>query len=420
MTTNDPQPPPLPGVPGAAAAVPRLSFAYRAQLLDGMPLSGTIDAAGHDDARRQLEALNLRVLDIEGGKAPAPRGGAIRGEDFIAFNQQLAQLTAAGMPIEQGLRLIAQDMRRGRLAATVRAIADDLERGVPLGEAFDRRRGQLPSLYGRLIEAGVRSNNLPAMLLNLGTHAEAVHRLRGLLWRSVSYPLVVLAGLLAVAAFAGAYVLPGFAAMSQEFGAELPTITVVVLAVTRVLPYVLAAVVALALLAPVAWWVLRRRGAEQAAADRLFLPLPLVGPALKRNRVARWCDAVRLGVEAGLDLPAAVGLAGDAVGSPLLRRDGDDLVRGLQAGGALDGAANYRLLPPTVPAAMGLAVHRNQLAETLATLAAMYQQQAEHRMAMIPAVLMPFLLALVALLIGLLIAALFAPMAEMLRVLGRF
>ena len=101
---------------------------------------------------------------------------ALGGDDFVAFNQQLAQLAKAGLPLERGLRLIAADLGRGRLARAITEVADELERGTPLAEAFDRHRGRFPSLYGRLVDAGVRSGNLSEVLLNLGRHLDMGQR----------------------------------------------------------------------------------------------------------------------------------------------------------------------------------------------------------------------------------------------------
>src|ERR1043165_6288520 len=143
------------------------NFAYQAQTVEGQPISGTIEATDFEHATRLLQALRLRVLSLE-PEPVAPRPKPLRGEDFSIFNQQLAQLTAAGLPVEHGLRLIAQDMRSGRLAETIRQVAEELERGTPMGEAFEKYHTHFPPLYGKLVEAGVRSNNLPAMLLNLG------------------------------------------------------------------------------------------------------------------------------------------------------------------------------------------------------------------------------------------------------------
>src|SRR5262249_11695758 len=152
-------------------------FAYQAQALDGRPISGTVDATNLDDATRQLHAIGLRVLSMEPAARPTPRAKPLGGDDFIAFNEQLAHLTAVGMPIEQGLRLLAADLKPGRLAPTVHAVAEELDRGTPLDRAIEKYHDKFPPLYARLIDAGIKSNNLSAMLLSLGRHIETVQRL---------------------------------------------------------------------------------------------------------------------------------------------------------------------------------------------------------------------------------------------------
>jgi type IV pilus assembly protein PilC len=391
------------------------TFAYRAQSAGGQAVSGTIDAASHDEAMERLQqSLGMRVLDLLAVEQEPRRGRAIRGEDFLAFNQQLSQLTSAGMPIEQGLRLIAHDMRSRRLASTVRQIADELDKGVPLGQAFDRQRGKFPVLYGRLIDAGVKANNLPGMLLNLGAHVEMVQRLRAMLWRSVSYPLMVFVGVVFVLAFVGIYIVPRFEAIFVSFGTELPAITRLVLAAAHALPQILIVLASIFAGAVVIAALVVATGAQRWVADHVMLRVPLVGPVLRLNRVARWCDAMKMGVEAGLDLPRAVELTSAAIGSPLLERDGRDLVQALESGQPVSAdRSSLRLLPATVPAAMGLGIHRGQLAEILGALASMYQQQAENRMSLIPVILAPFLMTVIALLIGLIILAMFAPILSL-------
>src|SRR5438477_11597083 len=113
--------------------MPETTFAYTASTATGETLTGTIDTADLATARRQLDSLRLTVQSIAERK---PKTRPLSGDDFLAFNQQLAQLTRAGLPVEQGLRLIAEDLGNGRLADATRQIADDLERGKSLAEAF--------------------------------------------------------------------------------------------------------------------------------------------------------------------------------------------------------------------------------------------------------------------------------------------
>lgn len=397
------------------------TFAYRAQSLDGQPLSGTIDAATADQARERLESLRLRVLELEPAAAAATTttGRGLRGDDFITFNQQLAHLTAAGLPMEQGLRLIAQDLRRGRVAATVRQIANDLEKGNSLGDSFQKYASRFPPAYGRLIDAGVRSSNLSGMLLSLGQHLQTVARLRSALWRALSYPIMVFLALCFVVAFIGHFVLPKFEVVFRDFGTRLPAITEFLLAGSRVLGTGAIVAAVLVILALVLWQVLRAAGRDEPMRDAIGLHLPLIGQTLKRSLISRWCDAVRLGINGGLDLPAAMRTAADAVGSPRLAREVEQLVLRIEGGQPLDDGGGRRgLIPATVLAAMELSSRQGGpgvLADVLATLSQMYQQQARAKVGLIPAILMPVMLGLLTVIIGFVIVAMFAPLITLIR-----
>jgi type II secretory pathway component PulF len=393
------------------------AFAYRAQTLAGDAVTGTIDAASVDDANRRLRLLQLRVLEMNPVQAP-PHTRPLRGSDFLAFNTQLSHLITAGLPVEQGLRLIAQDMRSNRLSQTVLQIARELESGRSLPEAFEKYSAEFPPLYSELVHAGVRTGNLPAMLLNLGRHLELVTRLRAALWKAISYPLMVFLSLLTVLVFLGLFVFPQLADTFKSFRTDLPEITQLAIAGSDFLrsawPILLGLIIAALVGFPLLWRMLSGRS-RQWLTETFALPLPIIGPALWRNLLARWCDALKLGVDAGLDLPAAIKLAGEAVASQGLTKDGARLVEALQAGRPVDESIHTRLIPPTLNAVITLAASNNSLSEGLNTLGQMFQQQAEMRMALIPVILAPAMIVFTAIFIGFVIVAMFAPMIALIQ-----
>ncbi|MEO6436395.1 MAG: type II secretion system F family protein, partial [Tepidisphaeraceae bacterium] len=123
--------------------------------------------------------------------------------------------------------------------------------------------------------------------------------------------------------------------------------------------------------------------------------------------------------QAGLDLPRAITLAGEAVGSPKLQHDSEDIVQAVQSGQRVDVLAGHtRLLPATIPTAMSLSIPNQDLAATLGTLSEMYQQQAETRLALMPALLTPVLIVIVALAIGFVVLALFLPFISLVQALS--
>ncbi|MEM7576288.1 MAG: type II secretion system F family protein [Planctomycetota bacterium] len=419
----------------AEASSPTPRFAYVVQVggdggaaAPSLHMEGTLRAANAEAARATLTAAGLSVLSLErlegeGGEAVSDRSrhrrlGAL---DFAAFNQQLIQLTEAGMPVASGLRLIASDVRRGRLSRSIGAVADELEGGADLAEAFDRHRGAFPPLYAQLVEVGVRTGRLPGVLLNLGEHLGRVDRLRLALWRALAYPLVVLVLTMGLILMWSQWLAPQFSELYEDFGTELPSLTLGLLAAAKWAMPAAIVVAALAVGVPVAWWMMDRLGWAVLGRQRLLLRLPLVGPALSRSMLGRWCGMLHLGADAGLDLPGALRLAGDASPSLALRADADVMAEALERGEPLSGAGDghqggalrLEVVPASVPASIQLASEHADLPAMLENLAAMYTQHAELRLGALQAILAPVMLVVLALVLGLTVLAMFLPLVKL-------
>ena len=425
--------------PAAPAVAPPggRAFRYVAADGDGRTLSGTLDAADYDAARAALARMGLDVAELApADRAPAARAGTLDGEALADFTRQLGHLAAAGLPLERGLRLIADDLKRGRVAATVRELAAKLEAGAPPDEAVRQMSGRLPPTFGPLLAAGMRTGQLPAVLLSLGRHQELVARLKGDLRRALAYPAAVLLALTAVLLFISLAVLPGIEAIYADFAKNelvgnfsligsgwqnynqpilLPLPTRVLFWLGYVMPFLAMVVLGLFLLAPAITLIARRTGRSQALAEKL-LWVPLVGPVLRHGTIGRWLGVAKVGVDAGLDFPAALDLADAATGSPRLAHDAGLMRDALVDGRPLtDVATKTKLLPATVPAALQHAADRADLPHALGVLAELHDRQAEHKLRRIPLWLTPTLLLLIGGLVSLVLLALLAPLMQMLR-----
>jgi type II secretory pathway component PulF len=111
-------------------------------------------------------------------------------DEFAFFNQQLAAMLRDGMPLEGALRQLCQSMRKGSLRAELEHLEADLKNGTPINNALAARK--LPEFYVQMVQIGVKSNDLPAMLMMLADYYQRADstwtRLKGLL----VYPLIIL------------------------------------------------------------------------------------------------------------------------------------------------------------------------------------------------------------------------------------
>jgi type II secretory pathway component PulF len=111
-------------------------------------------------------------------------------DEFAFFNQQLAAMLREGIPLEGSLKQLSAGMRSGPLRSEIQQLEADLARGTPLGDALGHRK--LPVLYRRMVEVGVRSNDLPGVLILLADHYHRAHALGTRLKGLMVYPLIVL------------------------------------------------------------------------------------------------------------------------------------------------------------------------------------------------------------------------------------
>jgi type IV pilus assembly protein PilC len=205
----------------------------------------------------------------------------------------------------------------------------------------------------------------------------------------------------------------------KGWGESQPQPSFDLMPIAAIASYLVMGLIALVILAVIGLWIMGRTRRGSDLVERLILPLPLVGPILRWNLLARWCDALYLGVQAGLDFPACIDIANDAVDSRKLSADGKQMIQRLQAGQDIDTATGYRFLPAIIPASLQLGAKQNSLPATVSTLAKMYQEQAEVRLNVLPSALSPVLLLLITVCVGLSVASALIPMIRLIQGLTR-
>ena len=126
-------------------------FEYKALTGDDRLMEGSIEASNADNARELLTGMQLRVNSIEKAK-PRQATGAIGRNEFLLFNQQLASIAKAGVPLERGLRELSKDINSGKMKRLINEIATELEGGVSIEQAFEKRKKNSVSAIPVVVE----------------------------------------------------------------------------------------------------------------------------------------------------------------------------------------------------------------------------------------------------------------------------
>lgn len=381
-------------------------FEYEGTCPNGTAIAGRIEAAGDDEARAMLrEVMRVTLNELREVKEPPPPR-PISTDEFLFLNEQIASMASAGVPLDEGLLQLARDVRRGSFRETIEEIAADLKRGVPIEEAVRRHEGRMPLLYSRVIRAGVQTGRLPALLLGLNQHLRIMSQTRRLLWETLSYPVIVIGMGLAILAFFMICIVPQFKSVFADFGVSLPAVTLALVYISDVFPEVLAgmglSVFGLVLL----WSALRTTPGGRRFRESVLMWIPVLGRVYRTSLISRFIHSTATCVEAGVPLPEAIRLSGDATGSGLVRADVEGIAQAAERGESVFAATQLsRIIPPIFGYAVQVALGREQLPAMLKELSRTYEDRAVHAQAAARAVLFPLMVILVG---GLLLAGVLA------------
>ena len=384
-------------------------------MLGGARISGTIEAADSDEALKRLLAMHLSNIELGKAKSP-PKHRPISSDDFIFFNEQLASLASTGLCLDTGLRQLGRDIRSPRLRRVLEETAADLERGLPLDQALEKRAGQMPALYGRVVRAGVESGQLPGTLLNLSHHLRLIAETRRLVAEALAYPAVVL--ILAVGMVTAVMLLlvPQFAEIFVDFDTQLPTLTLLIVESAQHLPQMLYVLGAVILLIALGWLLLRLYPYGRVIRERLVLGIPALGSVLRNSIRARFLRGMAFAVSSGIPLPEALRLSADTTASPGASAEAGQIATRIEQGESAYAACQHTTV---IPAMFGYVVvvntDRNNLEDGLLQLSTAYESRAVHSQSLLRAWLAPLAVLAVGSVIGVCILALFLPLVSLLQ-----
>ena len=319
-----------------------------------------LTARDADAARQELQSQGLHVFAIrrlssfaafgrlfEGG-TPFFRRRPVRSREVLLFNQELAALLHAGLPLAESLGIMVERMENPTFRDAVQNILAEVRSGVPMSTAAGRYPF-FPSVYPACLQAGETSGDLPGMLVRFTDAMRVAVKARSSLTAAMVYPAFLLAALLGTAAYLLLGVVPNFIPFFAGFGQELPPLTTALLSgaefIRTHLLWVTSALLAVLLLFA-AW---SRTERAKRIRDRGILRLPAIGDVLRLYGVSQFSRALGTLLTGGMPLANAIPVAARAVGNRHLRsalgptaelvREGRSFVETLAETGEIPGFA---------------------------------------------------------------------------------
>ncbi len=359
--------------------------------------------------------------ELMGGQ-PAPANLKIPQKDLLMFFRQLAVILQSGVPLAQGMILIAENMTNPKLGYCVRRISARLSAGDELSLSLRQYPKVFESLTVGLIEAGEVGGILEDVLDRIALLLEERAKIRGQIIGAMIYPVIVL--LLAVTVSLGLliFIVPRFKTMFDGMGAELPALTNFLLELSKVVTSIYFAVGApLSLLALMYLF----RGYYNSAQGRLYvdqtiLKVPLFGDLLLKSEMASLCDTLATLVNSGIPIVDGIERCISASSNELIRRTLRGSINLVRQGQELNySMGRSGVLPKLVISMIKIGEETGQLSFMLEKLALFYKREVESAVSALTKAMEPAVVFVVAIIVGTIVIALYLPMFNLITTMGK-
>jgi type IV pilus assembly protein PilC len=291
-------------------------------------------------------------------------------EKFLIFNQQFVTLIRAGLPILKGLDLLAERLTDPKLGPYIKAVRDEVHSGTLLSEAF-RQQGIFPKIYVTSVMAGEKSGSLTEVLDRYIAYQKISLAVKKKVMVSLLYPSVLIVLVIILMVFLVTYVVPTFATLYTSMHAQLPALTVFLIAIgTGARNYILALAGALVLgIAGFRWW--SRQEAARNRIDRIKMKLPVAGEIWLKYQVAQLSRILSTLLTGGIPLVQSLETAADSLSTPVMKQAIETAGRMVREGQPLSASLRAsKMFPP-------LALDMIEVGESTGALPAMLNSVAE-------------------------------------------
>ncbi len=397
-----------------------MEFRCRLGTDTGEILEGVYVADNEAKLRQDLEEKGLYVLSLRqrgtlGWQGlTLPKRQRIATRDFIIFNQELAALLRAGMPLVQSLDILRQRVENAVFKSVLDDVHDRVRSGSALSDAFAAHGAMFPGVYTASIMAGEKSGSLEEVLRRFISYARLVTGVRRKMLSALIYPAILLTLALVVVIIIVLLVVPEFGNFYDGMGADLPLATRALTAVSETLRETILFIIAGGIAGGVGLWAWLKQPSRRATIDRVLLQVPAVGAIAAKFATSQLARTLATLLGGGIPLVNAIDVATRSVGNQHFSRQLTQIAQEVREGQALSLSMSARGVFPTVAVKMvEVGESTGALQDMLNNVADFFDEEIETTLARVVTLVEPVLLVVMGIVIAALLLALYWPLLQL-------
>ncbi|APX92876.1 type II secretion system protein F [Halomonas sp. 1513] len=382
---------------------------------NGRKVQGEIVASQKAEVERELAGQNIIIKSVRRKSSLFGGAGKIKPRDVMLFARQMATMIRAGVPVLQAFQVVAESLKKPAMSALVQELMNEVAAGASFSEALKRHPEHFDRLFANMVEAGEQSGSLDRMLERVATYKEKVESLKGRVKKALYYPIAVIAVAIGVTALLLIKVVPQFESLFRGFGAELPAMTRMTIALSEFAQAYWLWGIAIV----VGTVVVIRQGMKRSESfayrmHALSLRIPVIGDILDKSCVARYSRTLATTFGAGVPLVESLETAAGAAGNKVYERSvlqvRDDVATGQQLYFAMRLTERF---PALAVQMVSIGEEAGSLDAMLNRVADYYEEEVDNKVDALTSLLEPFIIVVLGVLVGGLVISMYLPIFEL-------
>jgi type IV pilus assembly protein PilC len=408
------------------------SFQYTARDKTGNSMSGMMEAENKQDLLRKLRGKGLVPTSITDGQSARAGAGARKGvltgttkgkkvkaEEMILFTRSLATMVNAGLPLLQGIDIMIEQTERPNFKQVLTQIGQDIEAGLTFSDALKKHPKVFPELYTSMVRAGEASGNLDGILIQLAEYLEATEKLKRDIRSAMTYPVIALVIVVAIAAGLLVFIVPKFQDIFTSLGGTLPGPTRMLMLISQIIRSYLLIVVGVIAAIVVGLRYYRSTPMGRLQFDAVLLKLPVFGSLFRKVCVSRFARTMSTLTRSGVPVLGALEIVERTIGNEVLARAVKGSQSSIRAGATIaDPLARSGVFPLMVTRMIDVGEKTGSLDELLTKISEFYDQQVEASIASLTSMIEPMLILFLGIVVGGMVLALFMPIFQLSTLVG--
>lgn len=407
-------------------------FSYHALDKTGIEKIGTVQASSKTSAIKKIKHMQLyptkvfQVDHVPTGQnetfSETTRGKIlffrtkVKTKNIVIFIRDLSVLVTAGMPLIRALDIMQKQTLSPQLQKIIVSVQSDVKNGQSLSEGFKRFPRTFPDLYINMIKAGEMGGGtlLAQVLKRLAALCENSERLTTRIKSALTYPLLVLIFAFLVVVGLVTFILPKFFTIYDDLDIKLPRITQCLFQITSFFQHHWYILIILASIGMAGLSIIKKNAKLHLLWDTYKLKIPVFGPIFLETALSRFARTFGTLLNSDVPILQAMDIVKEATGNMHMSDAIESTKNSIREGESIAAPlATFPIFPPLVTNMLALGEETGTVGDTLIAIAEKYDEEIETVLQQLTALLEPFLILSLSVVVGFIIIALFMPLISL-------